>query len=146
MNGRVARWRRAMSAIWRRIDLTLGGPSALLIGPLSIFPGFFVAYPTYTFSKRNSKKGLTHDCLRVGFLVCVDPHLHIEATMTSIRVRQNIFTNRNVNEGKIWPTVAGHTHRGSRRRGASHRFGYLGGECSPSACSCLPLHSGMHIG
>ena len=49
---------------------------------------------------RSSNKKTTDDFLRVWFLVCVDPHLHIEAAMTSIQVGQSIFVNRNVNEGK----------------------------------------------
>ena len=43
-------------------------------------------YRTMLLIKINSKKGKTHDSLRVWFLVCIDLHLHIEAAMTSIRV------------------------------------------------------------
>src|SRR5258706_4802584 len=45
MNGRVARWSRAISATWRTIDLTVGGSSAAWCAPLRILADFFVAYP-----------------------------------------------------------------------------------------------------
>ena len=71
---------------------------------------------------RDSKKERTYDFLRVWFLVRVDLHLYIKAAVTSIRVRQNTFTNRDVDEGEVRAAVVNHIQRGCRRRGSSCRF------------------------
>jgi len=56
--------------------------------------------------------------------------------MTSVRVLQNTFTDRHVNESNVRATIVNHTQRGSRGRGAS----LFGGKGASSPCSCLPLH------
>ena len=65
--------------------------------------------------------------------------------MTSVRMREDTFTNRNVNQGKVWPAVINHVQRGSRRSSACPGFSDLGGKRILGPCSGFPLHSRGHI-
>ena len=91
----------------------------------------------------DSKKQRTYDLLWVRFLACVDLYLHIKAAVTSIWVKQEIFTNRGVNEGKVRTTVVNDSQCGSRRSASMTRFGDLG---AIYLCGGLPLHPNGYVG
>jgi len=64
--------------------------------------------------------------------------------VTSIWIRRNTFTNRDINESKVRAAVIYHIQRGSRS--LTHPFGDFGWKCVPGPGGCFPLHSTEHVG
>ena len=93
----------------------------------------------------DSRKERTYEFLWVWFLARVDLHFHIKAAVASIWVRNNIFSNRGVNESKVRAAVVNDCQRGCRGSSSITRFGDFGGIYFLGLCGCLPLRPSGYV-